>query len=140
MCVCVGEGEKVSILQLTCDLQVVLCIVWPYLSFQFHVFFVDALLLSKLVVIVFEGNWTHGLRERRFPSTKLRLLPQPTLLFCGLEGHFFFFQVPCADMPLFKFKRKFYLLYSDSSFSKFKPDIITNQYKWSPVLHGTEPL
>ena len=64
---CVGEGEKESILQLTCDLQVVLCIVWPYLSFHFRVFFVDALLLSTLIVIVFEANCTHGLRERRFP-------------------------------------------------------------------------
>ena len=86
---CVGEGEKESILQLTRDLQVVLCIVCPDLSLYFRVFFFDALLLSTLIVVVFEGNCTHGVRERRFPSTKLRLLPQPTPLFCGFEGHFF---------------------------------------------------
>ena len=87
--VCVGKGEG-GIFQLTCDLQVLLSIVWPYFSFYFSVFVVVALLLSTLVRIAFEDDRTHSLRERRFPSTKVRPHPQPTPLFCGLKVTFSF--------------------------------------------------
>ena len=51
---------------------------------------VVALLLSTLVRIAFEDDRTHSLRERRFPSTKVRPHPQPTPLFCGLKVTFSF--------------------------------------------------
>ena len=85
-----------------------------YPLFHFRVFFA-ALLLSMLVKIVFEDNCTYSLRERRFSSTKVRPLPQPTPFFCGLKVTFFF-KVLCGAMPLFQFQRIFYLLFSESWF------------------------